>query len=197
MGTTRTLSMPEHSGKAPYVVLKRTDGQYWDNTNTALGAYDGNSWADYAIDMSENDANGASGDFTYTVPADLPSGTYDEAVYLKGSDNAATLLDQHAGEGSFDWNGTKIAGLSDFALAGTIDAGSVTPTDQKVALDSEFPNRDDALNGAALLIVHGTKDHEVRRVLDYTGSTRVCELSAPLTKTPAGGETVYVLGRIE
>jgi hypothetical protein len=106
MGTTRTLSMPEHSGKAPYVVLKRTDGQYWDNTNTALGAYDGNSWADYAIDMDEADTNGASGDFSYTVPGDLPSGTYDEAVYLKGSDNTATLLDQHVGEGGFAWDGT-------------------------------------------------------------------------------------------
>jgi hypothetical protein len=91
-------------------------------------------------------------------------------------------------------DGEALAAEGDYAMVGTIDPNTLTPSEKKIALDSGFPSRDGALEKRVLEITHADNDIEPAIVLSYTGSTRVCELRSPLKKVPAGGETVKAVG---
>jgi len=77
-----------------------------------------------------------------------------------------------------------------YSLNTTVLSGSTTA----VALN-DGKAADDAYNNMFLAIRDADDDNiENRRITDYTGSNKICQLNKPLTFTPASGDEVYMFG---
>jgi hypothetical protein len=107
---------------------------------------------------------------------------------------------QHDGNGRpqvVNSDNAKIAALADFAMVGSVDAGSVSPTTTKVALDNSFPDEDGALTDRVLVVKLGGNHLDGGRILKYTGSNRLCELDGPMAQVAQDGDPVIVTGLVK
>lgn len=98
------LQAYSQSGLTLYAVLVSAVGQFWNGS--AFEAYDGPSWTDYDVALTEAGAGIYLGD----MPA-VAAGVYSYVVYEQAGASPATT-DDLRGTGSIEWDGSAVQALS-------------------------------------------------------------------------------------
>jgi hypothetical protein len=127
------------TGSNQYVfVLNLEAGTYWNGT--AFEAFNAANWVTYAVTATEY---GSTGVFRFTIPASLPAGFYSSGSKTRVT-GSPLQGDPNGAGGWFTWNGSKVVGAGDAAVAtvapGAITADSIASdaiTEAKIATPAE------------------------------------------------------------
>lgn len=105
-------------GAICYCVIRDNTGRPWSTSGGVGGfaAFLSGSWADYVIQSTEQ---GVDNYFTSTMPAAIPAGVYAVSAHQQVAVSPAQT-DPRVAAGDVQWNGTRLAPLSDAATSGQI-----------------------------------------------------------------------------
>lgn len=107
------------TGKTLYGVVRNSLGQFWYPTGITFEAYNASHWSNYGVALAES---GASGEYTFTVPAAIASADKLTVTYRLQLGGSPATTDAPAGSDEFDWTGSAVGSAVNAFDSITIEA---------------------------------------------------------------------------
>lgn len=188
------------TGSTLYAVVHHTDGRIWNDVAQAYQAYNGASWAQYAIPLTEQ---GSSGYYRADFPAAAAGDFLTTEVVYNQAGVAPDTVDAPA-TGIGQSQGVDVAAIAKSVVAAARLALSLggmitgTVTGAVAATTTAFPTTlndaaDNVYQGRLVLFYSGALIRQVGNIAAYDSVNGLVTVAGPFTEAPGVADAFIIV----